>query len=366
MTMFEQIIGNDDLKVYLERIVKKNVVPNSLLFAGPDGIGKGLFAETFARILLCQNDPEGKHKRKLDGGVHPDLRVYYPEGKIGAHSIDSMRQFGEDVYLSPYESSRKVFIIHDAERMLPASANALLKTFEEPALWSVIILLSSVPESLLPTIISRCQVLNFRAVSEEQIANLLQKKVGSTPETASAIAALAEGSIGNALRLAAQEGDRIRKRMLQILSQGNKGNYTQLMQAAAEISGYIDEMQKQSEEVARAEILKAYPAEPTAIQQQAIDKEIDGRNAMNLVNNAKTVFKIILSWYRDMHLLCVRGNRINLINRDFEDEIVQALQRGEILPLEKVQQSISQAMLSLSRSTPLKSCLENFLLQIEL
>lgn len=366
MHEFEDIIGNKLIKQQLQRMVAKGTVAHSLLFAGPDGIGKGLFADNFARLLLCQNDPEGKHRHKLDAGVHPDLRVYYPEGKIGAHSIDSMRQFIEEVHLSPFEAEKKVFIIHDAERMLPSGANALLKTLEEPSPWCVIILLSSNPEGLLPTILSRCQILQFRSIPEEQIAQFIAKKYDKPLEAAHAIATLSEGSIGNADKLAGQNGDRIRKYLLELLSQGKLSTYTQLMKSAAEVTGFIEETQKASEEATRAEILKAYSVEPNAVQQQAIDKEIDGRNAMHLQNNAKAIFTIVLSWYRDMHLLAVKGNRSFLINLDFEDQITQALQRGEIIPIEKVQAAVSQAMLSLARSTPLRSILENFFLQLNL
>lgn len=366
MANFSHIIGNEPLKLYLERMVEKRTIANSLLFAGLDGIGKGLFAEAFARLVLCRNDPEGVHRRKLDAGVHPDLRIYRPEGKIGAHSIDTMRQFGEEVYLTPFEADRKVFILHDAERMLPSSANALLKTFEEPASWSIIILLTSSPEALLPTIVSRCHTLHFQPIAEDKIANLLQEKMELNPEAARALAVLSEGSIGNAWKLAKEGRDRLRHRILEVLAQGKLSNYTKLMQIAAEISGYIEESQKQTEELLKAELLKAYPNDPSAVQQQVIDKEVEGRSAMHLVSHSRTLFAIIMSWYRDLHLLAVGGNRAYLVNRDFEDQADQAVQRGEILPLETVQAAIAKTMLALERSTPLKGCLENLFLQLNL
>lgn len=364
MDWFSHIVGNEPLKQYLQRMVEKRTIANSMLFAGPDGIGKGLFADALARLVLCQDDPQGIHKRKLDSGVHPDLRIYRPEGKIGAHSIESMRQFAEDVRLSPFEATRKVFIIHDADRMLSYSANALLKTFEEPTPWSIIILLTSAPEALLPTIVSRCHTLHFQPVPEAQIEQLLLQKGSQTPDTARAMAVLAEGSVGHAIKLAADGGDRLRKRLLQLLSQGKFATYSQLMEAAAEISGYIEEGQKQSEEAFRTEILKSYSGDPTAIQQQAIDKEIDGRNAMHLFSQAKVLFAVVLSWYRDIQLLQSAGRRTHLINKDYVDQAEQALQRGEILPLTTVQSAVGQTMLSLERSTPLRSCLESLFLQL--
>jgi DNA polymerase-3 subunit delta' len=119
---FDDIIGNDQIKNYLAGMVEKRMIAQSLLFAGPDGIGKSLFAQSFAKLIVGAKNPS-----------HPDIYHYHTEGKIGMHSIQSMRQFSEEVYLGPYEAKKKVFIIHDAHRMLTYSANALLKTFEEPA-----------------------------------------------------------------------------------------------------------------------------------------------------------------------------------------------------------------------------------------
>lgn len=360
---FAHILGNEPIKDFLVRMVEKDAIAHSLLFAGPDGVGKSLFAEAFASLILCQQDPEGTHRKKIANGVHPDLRIYRPEGKIGLHSIDSMRQFSEEVYQPPYEASRKVFIIHEADRMLPASANALLKTFEEPALSSIIILLSSAAGAMLPTILSRCQTLHFHVLPQPLIAQFLQTRLSCPEPEAHAFAALAEGSIGNACTLAEGSGH-MRMRLLQMLVQGRFSSYTQLMQAAVEMSGYIDESQKKMVEMARGEMLKAYPGEPTAVQQQTIDKELDGMGAMHLATQARTLFAMVLSWHRDMHLIAVQGDQKLLINRDFEEQIIQALQKGEMLTLEKVQEVIAQATLSLQRSTPLRSCLENLFLSL--
>src|SRR2546423_1749841 len=100
-TAFEHIVGNDRIKEYLSNLVERQSTVQSLLFAGPDGIGKGLFAHAFAELILCSNDPEGKKKLALQN--HLDLHVYRPEGKIGMHSMESMRTLIRDVYLPPCE-----------------------------------------------------------------------------------------------------------------------------------------------------------------------------------------------------------------------------------------------------------------------
>ncbi|HEY4831424.1 MAG TPA: DNA polymerase III subunit delta', partial [Waddliaceae bacterium] len=104
---FKDIVGNEPIKRYLCHVVEKGTIPQSLLFAGPEGAGKRDFAVAFAQTILG-----------TDKFPHPDVRVYKPEGKIGLHSIQSMRQFCAEVYLAPFEAKRKIFIIHDAHRML--------------------------------------------------------------------------------------------------------------------------------------------------------------------------------------------------------------------------------------------------------
>ena len=136
---FSQIIGNEEIKKRLTRMLSKRAIGHALLFSGPDGIGKSLFAWAFAAQLMAEYDPEIDHARKIQSGQHPDIHIYRPEGKIGLHSIQSLRQLSQEVHLPPYEASWKVFIIHDADRMLSYSANTLLKTFEEPPPRTVII-----------------------------------------------------------------------------------------------------------------------------------------------------------------------------------------------------------------------------------
>ncbi len=130
ITSFSQLVGNDFVKSCLQRMLDKKAVGHALLFAGIDGIGKSLFAQAVAASLMLEEDPDGKHRSKIEKGIHPDIHLYRPEGKLGLHSMQALRQMCEEVYLPPYEANCKVFIIHEADRMLSYSANALLKTLK--------------------------------------------------------------------------------------------------------------------------------------------------------------------------------------------------------------------------------------------
>lgn len=311
MTAFDAINGNDEIKRCLIKMVQNETLANSILFAGPDGAGKSLFANAFATLILGSEN-------------HPDLHHYRPEGKLGLHSINSMRQFSHEVYMAPYQGLKKVFIIHQAERMLPYSSNALLKTFEEPPSDTVIILISSAPDALLPTILSRCRTIRFASSSSQK------------------------------------EESETRIMVLKLLSEGKMKTIKQLSEAADQIAVSVDQLKVKGEQaVVKLENL-------SAVQLHELEKESDGIGAMQTLKATQTLFDVILGWYRDLQLLYVNGNRKLLFHADFELELEQSLQRGEMLPLETVQKAVNQARLSLERSTSLKLCLETLFLQINL
>ena len=201
MSKIEEIPGNSKAKRHLSKLLEKT--PHALLFEGPKGVGKEEFAQSFARELLktTKKDP-------------PDLRHLYPEGKAHLHPMHSIRQFINETSLPPFEADRKVFIIYEADRMLPSSSSALLKTLEEPLGPVTIILVSSRAEVLLPTITSRCFRVPFSLLSEEEIiAALIPEK---KPEEARKIALLSHGSLDKARTLASKDNDTLPEQMFHV------------------------------------------------------------------------------------------------------------------------------------------------------
>ena len=363
--MFNHIIGNQKAKDFLTRTVNRGMIANSLLFAGPAGIGKSLFAKAFAKLILSQDDPTGIHQKKIESGNHPDIRIYRPEGKIGMHSIASMRQFCEEVYLTPFEAKWKIFIIHEADRMLPYSANALLKTFEEPAQDAIIILLSSHSSSLLPTVISRCRTIYFHPLSEQEIASFVTKQLNKSPEEAALVAYMAQGSIGQAVRLANEMVNPVRALLLDLLSKGKIKNYKEIVGIATEIAERV-EVEKKEIEVELRKTLLGSCENLSATQKQNLEKEVDGAITLHAMHEAYALFEIILSWYRDLHLLSLNGNPSYLMHRDYLEACQLSAEKRDFLSIEDVQKAISETRLSLERSTSLQICLENLFLKLNL
>ncbi len=204
----------------LRRAIHSGRIGHAYLLAGPDGVGKSLIARTFAQALACDfadradaADPCGACRacRRIARGTHPDVQVWSlasqaagekSSGKNSTLTIETVRQLRGSTALRPLEAPRRVVIVDDAEAMQEPAQEALLKTLEEPPPAVTIVLLASDAEALLPTIRSRCQVVELRPVAAGAIAAGLEAS-GIDPAVAREAAALANGRPGWALRAVA-------------------------------------------------------------------------------------------------------------------------------------------------------------------
>ena len=219
---FSHLLGNPLAKQQLTTLFEGGQLAHTLLFTGPKGVGKSLFARALAERLL--------HSAKSHP---PDLHIYQPEGKSALHSIETIRTLLDEVALPPFEAPVKLFLIEDAERMLPYSSNALLKTLEEPPLDTYFILLVEDADALLPTLFSRCTQIRFFPVPQAEIISFLQSRLSLGQDEANAIALRAEGSVAKALSLAEKTGPDLKAL---IASAFSSGNLTDLLNSITEES----------------------------------------------------------------------------------------------------------------------------------
>lgn len=166
--MFENLVGNDDKKNYLENAIKNNNISHSYMFCGKKGIGKKLFAKEFSREIICKDQ---ESYLKFDSNNHPDFKIIESDGK--SIKIDQIRSFEEEIAEKPILSKNKIYIIDDAELMTEESQNSLLKTLEEPPEYAIIILIVENESKILPTIKSRCIKLKFNRISNEDLKKVL-------------------------------------------------------------------------------------------------------------------------------------------------------------------------------------------------
>lgn len=200
---FKDILGNSLAKNILKKALQKDKVPNSLLFCGPEGVGKKDMALELAKALNCEKKrvdacEECEPCRAINKGNFPDVMVISPEGNV--IKIDQMRLVKQLSYLKPMRGKRRVFIVFEAEKMNEEAANSLLKILEEPPFFSHIILVTHNPYVILLTIKSRCQILNFLPISKEDIEKILVEK-GYEEEKAKIISLLVRGNLKQALSM---------------------------------------------------------------------------------------------------------------------------------------------------------------------
>jgi DNA polymerase-3 subunit delta' len=220
------IAGHAVAQSLLTRTVAADLVGHAYLFTGPEGIGKTTLALAFARLLMCgQPDLRTGDScndcstcRRIAHGNHPDVTLVEAEEGKRLLGVELVREtVVRSANLQPSESRWRIFILPHVERMTANTTNALLKTLEEPPPGVVLLLTSTDMESLLPTVISRCRLVNLHSVAEPEIETLLVDHYQLARDDARALATLAQGRPGWAVR--AHEHPELREERSQWLAE---------------------------------------------------------------------------------------------------------------------------------------------------
>ncbi|MFY9572646.1 MAG: DNA polymerase III subunit delta' [Blastocatellia bacterium] len=229
---FKSLIGNDRIKTLLQRAISEGRIGQSLLMAGPRGVGKYQFAVALAQALNCAHVEKGDACgdcvicRKIERREYGDVRTILRESKDPSIKkdyksqfikIDQIRELSELAQFRPYEGRRRIFIIDEAEWLRHEAANSLLKTLEEPPPSSLLVLVTSKPYALIETIRSRCLLLSFAPLDAAEIENHLRTKQNKTAEEARLLARLSRGSLGQAREIELEEYLETRNTMLELV-----------------------------------------------------------------------------------------------------------------------------------------------------
>lgn len=296
-------------QAFLKQLLARRKVPHALCFVGEkEEIEKKAYE--FVGDLLDQ-ESGALQKEKALKKEHPDVHLFVPEGKTGMHAIETIRHLCQEESLHSHGGSYKVFILHDAERMLPTSSNALLKTLEEPHKKTLFILLTESFNKLLPTIASRCQTLFFSQQLPSRSLTLFQKQ------------------------------------FLSILA-------THDLSSLEGLCASIEEEKKVWEKE-----IKASSSDDSALQKESLEKEREGWVALKYQEVAFSLFENILEWYRDVYALRLGAKEVL-----FHPEYQEALQKTPFVPYSKVEKAVKTARLAIERSTKLHPCLEYLMLKL--
>jgi len=275
-----QTIGHEWATVLLQRAIDTNHVAHAYLFTGPANVGKTHLAKEMAAALNCTGHmpPCGSCRAcvKVAQGTHPDLLLIEP-GK-GSIKIDQIRELQRQLALSPYEGRWRVAVIADFQAATVEAANALLKTLEEPPARVVLILTATDASLLLPTIVSRCQLLPLRGLPFQQIERVLIDRWHERPDLARLLSRLSGGRIGWAI-------------------------------SAAEAPSVLAQRQRQIEEL-------------QSLLQQGRAAKIQAAERLCKNRDVASVIRVWQAWWRDLVLIC-SGCEELVVNIDHLDTLRQ-------------------------------------------
>lgn len=257
---FDNIIGQQRIKDFFRKALESQRISHAYLFVGDRGVGKEAMALELARAIFCSDQgdllPCGKCSdcRRIAKFSHPDLQFIFPAPakikedehnriiasmvtdpylrlEIWANpsiSIEKIREIRRASAFKSLEGKGRVVILVDAERMTIEAANALLKILEEPPDKTYLVLISSKPNLLLPTILSRCQVINFEPLTAEAIEKALVDRHLVTGPHAPLVARLASGSFRRAVELLDEDLNELRTDALELFRKSVQNDYVQL------------------------------------------------------------------------------------------------------------------------------------------
>lgn len=224
MARFSDIVGQEQIKEHLQNAMERKKVSHAYIIQGERNAGKEFLAKVFAMALECENPQNGEPcqechscKQALSGN-HPDI-MFISHEKPNVIGVDDIRsQINGDVAIKPYRGPKKIYIMNEGEKMTVQAQNALLKTLEEPPEYAVILILTTNVESLLPTILSRCVLLNMKPAKDEQVKQFLMREMEIPDYKADICVAFARGNVGKARLLAkSEEFDKVKDEAITLL-----------------------------------------------------------------------------------------------------------------------------------------------------
>lgn len=327
MKGFKDIIGQEQIKEHLQNALATGKISHAYLINGEKSSGKEFIAKVFAATLQCENkgsEPCGEcHSCKQAMTENqPDIIKVYHE-KPGVISVDDIRtQVNGAMGIKPYSSRYKIFLIPEAEKMNNQAQNALLKTLEEPPEYGIIILLTSNVNAMLPTILSRCVVLNMRPVSDNKVKKYLMEELAIPDYKAEVCVAFARGNLGKAKLLASSE------------------EFDNIKADAVSLMKHIQDMEIR-EVCAALKRIQEY--------KQEINDYLD----------------ILMVWYRDVLLFKATKDANHLVFREEIQTIRKVAERSSYEGIETVLEAIEKAKTRLTANVNFELVIELMLLVIK-
>ncbi len=370
---FENILGQPQVRAFLRTSVRSSHVTHAYLFCGPAGSNKTTAAYALAQAIICPKGPDGPRGGmcgacdacgRIARRKHPDVRYYAPAGASG-YLVEQIREIIADVALAPIQAKRKVYILDRVDLLGTAAANAFLKTLEEPPDDVVLVLLGRTRESVLPTIVSRCQVVTFRHIPASEAAGIIRQNTGAPLDQARQAIEACGGSITGAVEfLSAPGNERLayRSEVLAIMASLARADDWDVICYARTL---VEKSKAPLDEVRAAQ--EAELAENADFLAKSAIRQIEARNKRQL--SAKTAeylrqtTAIIGSWLRDALAVCA-GTPELVINTDAREAIDEAARATDEARLVAALKAVSETNRALSCNVSPETCLDALLFEV--
>ncbi len=362
--VFDGIFGQPRVREFFRASIASGRVSHAYLFTGPAGSNKTAAAYAFAQTILCKNHGcrTCDDCKRIERRKHPDVHFYSPEGAQG-YLIEQIREIISGVALAPIRAQGKVYILDRVDLLGVSAANAFLKTLEEPMPGVTFILLGRTREGVLPTIVSRCQVVPFRHIPALEAAGILSQKTGVTPQQARIAIEACNGSITRAIVFAkSAERAEFRARIMEVLANLPLADERDVLEYAAELieraKAPLDNVRtQQSEEL----------AESADFLTKSALKQVELRHKRTLTmatrNSLNQMTSIIRSWLRDV-LMIASGTPELVINVDQKRALEIAAQKVTPVGIMDALREAYKTDEALSYNVSPETCLDALLFSI--
>lgn len=356
--LFEEIFGQDQAISLLKHDLANASITHAYLFSGPLGIGKTKTALQFAKALACLKDGCLKCSvcKAFDKELHPDFQIIEPQGNF--ISIEQARQLEHWAAFKSSQAQRKVAVIKQIESLTEEAANALLKTLEEPQENIVFLCLTSNQNAVLPTIVSRCRQVNFKAIPYKALVKHLREK-GIKPARVELAARLSQGIFGKALNLAqSDELLQLRSEVLNCLKDALK---TRPEKIGFLIESFLEIVKTFQTKKSGLKELHAqnYSGTLSKIVQQQI-KRLEAARNQEVIYQALDFWWL---WLRDMVVYKETSDKQSLVNIDCFDEIAKRCQNSEVDASWYLIQRLPRVKEMIKQNVNLQLILESLLLE---
>ncbi|MGL5260017.1 MAG: ATP-binding protein [Lachnospiraceae bacterium] len=242
MANFKDVVGQEHIISHMQKAIESQRVSHAYIIQGEKKSGKLFIAKNFAKTLQCEKGDSiscdlCKSCIQTESNNHPDI-IYITHEKPNTISVDDIRnQLNNSIDIKPYNNRKKIYIIEDGEKLTIQAQNAILKTIEEPPSYGIVMILTNNVDMLLPTILSRCILLNMKPLEDEVIKNYLCKQLEIPDYKAKVCAAFSRGNLGKAMILAkSEEFDLIKGELVSLLKYIKEMELSEIVLAIKQIN----------------------------------------------------------------------------------------------------------------------------------